>query len=160
MIAPPVGRQEIIKTFGDVRAYIADDGIVSAAEESQFLVSLPVIYPMVYAYDHSKTIKTIMCHKLMVEPITMALRSILDAKLTTKAIYYGGCYQFRSKRTSGNLSTHCWGIAIDLNPETNQMGTKGDMDMGVVEIFEGLGWTWGGRWKVKDAMHFQYCSGY
>jgi hypothetical protein len=42
------------------------------------------------------------------------------------------------------------------------MGSAGNMDPRLVELFERHGFTWGGRWsgKNKDPMHFQYCSGY
>jgi hypothetical protein len=75
---------------------------------------------------------------------------------------FGGCFNFRSKRTGNKLSTHCWGIAIDLNPETNQQGITGDMDPGIVEVFRRFGFKWGGDWvgKSKDPMHFQFCTGY
>jgi hypothetical protein len=42
------------------------------------------------------------------------------------------------------------------------MGTVGDTDARLVELFEGFGFLWGGRWpgRGKDPMHFQYCTGY
>jgi len=55
---------------------------------------------------------------------------------------------------------HSFGAALDLNAETNQLGTPGDMDAGLVQLFEACGWTWGGRWKRSDPMHFQFGSGY
>ena len=75
---------------------------------------------------------------------------------------FGGCFNFRAKRSGSKLSTHAWGIAIDLNPETNAMGGRGDMDLGIVAAFKSAGFVWGGDWagKNKDPMHFQFCSGY
>jgi hypothetical protein len=54
------------------------------------------------------------------------------------------------------------GIAIDLNSETNQQGTKGSMDANLVAVFQSAGFSWGGAWegKTKDPMHFQFCTGY
>lgn len=82
----------------------------------------------------------------------------LDCRIRT----YGGCFNFRAKRSGSKLSTHAWGIAIDLNPETNAMGREGDMAPGIVKVFESFGFTWGGRWTGagKDRMHFQFCSGH
>jgi len=75
-----------------------------------------------------------------------------------------GCFAPRVKRVNGELSTHSWGIAIDLNADTNPLSLDGvlrrDIPDAWVAEFEKRGWTWGGRWKKPDAMHFQYCSGY
>ena len=39
---------------------------------------------------------------------------------------------------------------------------KGDIDEWLVDLMEGLGFVWGGRWSGtnKDPMHFQFCSAY
>jgi D-alanyl-D-alanine carboxypeptidase len=49
-----------------------------------------------------------------------------------------------------------------LNPETNAQGTEGNMDSAVIKIFRDAGFEWGGDWqgKVRDPMHFQFCTGY
>jgi len=156
----PHGLSEIIATFGDVSKYVADDGTVSAKEEEKFLTTIPLPYPMVYAYDKTITITKMRCHKLMVDIFTETLGEVLSSNLQDKLMEYGGCYNFRSKRLSARLSTHCWGIAVDCNPNTNRMGTKGDMDPEVVSIFLKHGFVWGGYWKVTDPMHFQYAQGY
>lgn len=67
-------------------------------------------------------------------------------------------FNWRSIRGGSSRSYHSWGVAIDLNPGTNGMGRQGDMPMKVVEIFEGLGFFWGGRWKGvrRDPMHFEF----
>ncbi len=75
---------------------------------------------------------------------------------------FGGCFAYRPQRTGSKLSTHSWGIAIDLNPATNQQGSDGNMDPKLVEIFRCARFQWGGDWKGKarDPMHFQFCTGY
>ena len=66
-----------------------------------------------------------------------------------------------------NLSEHSYGAAIDFDPTRNAMGGRDNADSGpsllrqhmdFVEVFEAAGWTWGGRWRMKDDMHFQYGS--
>jgi D-alanyl-D-alanine carboxypeptidase len=46
--------------------------------------------------------------------------------------------------------SHAWGIAIDVNPETNAQGTPGNMDSGVVRIFRDAGFEWGGDWQGRS----------
>lgn len=64
------------------------------------------------------------------------------------------------------MSTHTWGIAVDIEPAGNPMGETWQddgvrMDPRIIEIFEARGWSWGGRFSgTPDPMHFQWASGY
>ena len=59
-----------------------------------------------------------------------------------------------------SLSTHSWAISCDVNWRTNMPGKIGDIDPELVAVFERHGFNWGGRWRNRDDMHFQYCTGY
>jgi hypothetical protein len=87
---------------------------------------------------------------------------IQSAGLQSQITSFGGCFAFRPQRTGAKLSTHAWGIALDLNPESNAQGTAGNMNPGIVAIFKEVGFTWGGEWQgsKRDPMHFQFCTGY
>ena len=102
------------------------------------------------------------CHKRMVEVFASVFDLVQARGLGSKIVSFGGCFAFRQQRTGTKLSTHSWGIAIDLNTVTNPQGSAGDMDAGVIEIFRVAGFEWGGDWpgKLRDGMHFQFCSGY
>lgn len=57
----------------------------------------------------------------------------------------------------GQKSVHAHGGAIDINPDTNPMGSTlvTDMPQDIAAIAQGLGLGWGGNWRSsKDAMHF------
>ncbi len=63
---------------------------------------------------------------------------------------------------SCTLSPHAFGIAVDINPQTNaNKSSIFDMPPEVVHSFEAHGFRWGGRFKDifnanVDAMHFEY----
>jgi len=60
----------------------------------------------------------------------------------------------RDKRK--RLSSHTWGIAVDVNPLENLPGCLNPTIPGcVVEIFKKHGFVWGGDWRIKDYMHFE-----
>jgi hypothetical protein len=70
------------------------------------------------------------------------------------------CARYKNFDPSRNLSTHAWGIACDVNWGENPIGREGNIDPGIVRVFERHGFQWGGRWRYRDDMHFQYCRGY
>lgn len=161
-VAPPNGLQEILATFGDIYKYLKADGTVDPKWEITQITSAPLPYPIPLAWDPSKQAKSMRVHRKLVTTIHDVFVAIEAAGLRSKVRTYGGGYSFRAKRTSSKLSTHCFGIAIDLDPTTNALGSEGDMDPGVVEIFRRFGFKWGGDWtgRGKDPMHFQFCTGY
>jgi hypothetical protein len=68
-----------------------------------------------------------------------------------------------AKQAAAPLSTHSWGIAFDINWNSNPFSTKliTDIPAAFVEEFKKRGWNWGGDWRSKkDPMHFQFCTGY
>jgi hypothetical protein len=81
--------------------------------------------------------------------------------LLGKIVSYNGCFNVRNIRgVQGVPSLHAFGLAIDLNAETNQLGTEGDMPMEIVQIFKHHGMFWGGDFiHRKDPMHFELTDG-
>lgn len=82
----------------------------------------------------------------------------------------GGAYTFRLKRTSGRLSMHAFGGAVDHDPDGNPQSegivtthVPGEvrtwtMPDDVVKIARASGLRWGG--DFDDPMHFQFGIGY
>lgn len=161
-LQPPHGLEAIKATFGDINAYLRDDGTLDPAWEDEQMTRVPLPFPIPYSLDRSLVIRNLHCHVKWQDFIREVFSSLEREGLKDQIKTCGDCFCFRSKRTGGKFSTHCWGIAIDLNPETNQQGTPGDMDEGVVEVFRRFGFKWGSDWsgKSKDPMHFQFCTGY
>jgi hypothetical protein len=66
-------------------------------------------------------------------------------------------------RGGSSLSTHAFGVAIDIAAPWNALGKKPGYNKHsftekslIVQAFEAEGWVWGGRWERRpDGMHFQ-----
>lgn len=158
----PNGLDEVLGTFGNIYDYIREDGTLDPRWETDALTRATLPFAIPLSWDRSKVVTRLQCHVKLKDIFPAVFAAIQSRGLQTRVTTFGGCYNYRSKRTSGKLSTHCWGIAIDLNPETNGQGGAGDMASDVVEVFREAGFKWGGDWsaKSKDPMHFQYCTGY
>jgi hypothetical protein len=130
--------------------------------EAETLTRAPLPFPIPFSWEPTKSVSRLQCHVKLKDIFPAVFTTIRDNGLQPEIRTFGGCFNFRGKRTIDKLSTHCWGIAIDLNTQTNAQGGAGDMPPEVVEIFRAAGFKWGGDWsgKSKDPMHFQYCTGY
>ena len=158
----PHGLDQIRATFGDIFQYILSDHTLDPRWQSEFLTRVQLPFSLPLSWDKSRIVHQVTCHKLIADAFSSVLDDVQRAGLQPQLTSFGGCFAFRPQRTGTKLSTHSWGIAIDLNPEANEQGTAGTMDAGVIAIFKQAGFTWGGDWqgRSRDPMHFQFCSGY
>ncbi len=71
---------------------------------------------------------------------------------------YNGTYVYRKIRGGRSLSTHAYGIAIDLDASGNPLGSaKTSFPAWFIKCFEDQGFLWGGNYKGrKDPMHFNW----
>jgi hypothetical protein len=161
-VPQPHGLDEILAIFGDIFEYIGPDHTLDSRWQAEHLDRAALPFPMVLSWDRTRNVNQITCHKILAGIFADVFAQIQSAGLQNKITSFGGCFSFRPQRTGPKLSAHAWGIAIDLNPETNAQGTAGNIDQGIVGIFRSAGFQWGGDWqgKTRDPMHFQFCSGY
>lgn len=75
---------------------------------------------------------------------------------------FSGSWNIRNMRGGASLSTHAFGVAIDIAAPWNMLGKKPGYnkfsftnDSVIVKAFKEEGWTWGGDWSRPDGMHFQ-----
>ena len=99
--------------------------------------------------------KKIYCNKLLVGPLKSAFKNLIDRNFVEELKTWDGCYQVRKKRGLQSMSLHSWGLAVDLNQATNQLGKEPTLSAGFVKCFTDAGFDWGGTWQRKDGMHFQ-----
>jgi hypothetical protein len=161
-IQPPNGREGLVATFGNIYRYIRTDGSLDPKWQADYLTRIELPFPLTLSWDEATSVRQITCHRRLAGIFGDVFQRVEQEGIQDQIRTFGGCFSFRPQRTGSKLSTHAWGIAIDLNPQTNAQGTAGDMDGRVVAIFHDAGFQWGGHWPggKKDPMHFQYCSGY
>ncbi len=98
------------------------------------------------------------CNRAFIAPLRRALGR-LERRGLERLVDpgdYAGCYAPRRIPSSGSLSLHAWGLAIDLNASENPQGSEPRQDRRLVRAFEREGFTWGGRWPTApDGMHFE-----
>jgi hypothetical protein len=165
-LRPPYGLAGIAKAFGDIESFIALDKngkpALSPEFEKHFIAKIALPSQIRSAIGKSEKVRSIRCHRLLATSFESIFAEICARDLTNHIHSIDGCYVFRPKRFGVGLSTHSWGIAIDINAASNRRGTAGDMNQEIIEIFKTAGFIWGGNWmgRNRDPMHFQFCAGY
>lgn len=101
------------------------------------------------------------CHVRIVDDLRAALDEVAAAGLgwaieVGNTNTYGGCYNPRYSRTSGYLSRHAYGQALDTNTVSNCQGCQPRLDCRVVRIFRKHNFAWGGNFRIPDGMHFEW----
>lgn len=156
----PNGLAEIMATYGDPK--YRPPGQVDSAWESANMVKI---------YDLPLVRHALYVHRLIMTPLRRALARC--SVIGGYDIHTIGCFAPRAQRGSNGLllSTHTWGIAVDINPEQNSLispcdefdsrRSQFDIPSEWVDAFESEGFTWGGDFRHRfDPMHFQLATGY
>lgn len=142
--------------FGEPGSQLATAGLVDLA------------YPMKIAWDKSQVIRRFRCHAKVEKSMEAIFQKTLAhygaAEVSRLALdIFGGCYNFRPMRGGKSWSMHSWGIAVDLDPENNQLKwtktrakfAKSDY-VPFWNIVESEGAVSLGRARDYDWMHFQF----
>lgn len=145
-------------------AFYGDPRGVNGVNPKWFADNIVKVTPPYKMFYAGKPIKTISFHKKCAPALKAALDEIWDACNHDQKIIekngmheFGGSFNYRLIRGSGNLSNHSFGIAIDINVTGNELGkTKGDMPKFAIAAFKRQGFKWGGDYSGrKDWMHFE-----
>jgi len=149
------------------------------------LTTLYTPYPLVIAWDKTKTVNRFQIHRLASTSMTKIMNELLTvyglADLNKLGInLFGGCYNNRPMRGTelryealvkagkteeayNFLSMHAWGLAIDLDPERNKLKETSNTAMfarpeykAMIDTFYKHGWYSLGVEKNYDWMHFQF----
>jgi hypothetical protein len=136
-------------------------------QQGSYLTTIKLPYPMRLAWDKKTTVNTMRCHKLVADDFQKVFADLLAhyglAKIQELGIdLFGGCFNFRAMRGGSDYSRHSWGIAIDLDPERNQLKETSKTArfaraeyQPMIDIFYRHGFISLGREKNYDWMHFE-----
>lgn len=136
--------------------------------ENQTTLKLP--YPMLIAWDKAKIVTKFSVHEKVHDSAKRCLERIAneypdeDVRRKLGINLWGGCLNVRKMRGGSAWSMHSWGIAIDFDPDRNQLKwgsdqarlAKKDCEM-FWKIWEEEGWLSLGRSRNYDWMHVQAC---
>lgn len=128
--------------------------------EIKFMIALPIppsISPYLRNNATGSDTKRIYCNTDMAGPLIHAFNNLAQKGLLKELYTFDGCFCIRNVRGADFLSAHAYGLAIDLNAATNQLGKEPTLSVNFVDCFTSVGFTWGGNFKRKDGMHFSYC---
>jgi len=163
----PSGLKELIEFYGNPD--VNHDAQVDKGWYFENIKQLPLPFPLRLAWDIERKITHLPVHRLVMDSLYDALKDIetevgLDFLHQHDMDRTAGAYCFRPIKGGNALSTHSWGIAIDLNSHVARWGAAPETQLKViVQAFKAQGWIWGGDWKAPytcDPMHFQLVSNY
>lgn len=144
----PSTRAQMARIFGDIKYVNTAGGQVRItngwARRNMVKVELPIVGRR-------------WIHRKLVAHFSAALRYIEGEGLANEISQFG---TWAPRHILHNprkpLSLHSWGIAVDINWFENHYGDKSSLHPVIIEGFKKFGFTWGGDWRTKDPMHFQY----
>jgi hypothetical protein len=131
------------------------------------IARVPVPWRMRLAWDKSQSVSHIGCHAKVAPSVSRVFQKVHahygDAELKRLRLdLFGGCFASRKKRGGSTWSTHAWAVALDFDPERNQL--KWGRDRASLDhrdydfwwhTWEAEGWVSLGRSRNFDWMHVQ-----
>jgi len=132
-----------------------------------YIVTINLPYPMFLNWDTSTYVRKMRCHKLVASNFLAVFNDLLQhygfEEIERLQINdFGGCFNYRLMRGGTKLSTHSWGVAIDLDPDRNLLRENHTTARfarpeykPMIDIFYRHGFESLGVEKDYDWMHFQ-----
>lgn len=148
----PKTRRDVEQIFGRIEYADKGNGWVRItndfAKQNIVKVDLPIV--------GSKRI-----HRLLRGKFEAALSDIEHDGLASEIKTFGTtAYRHILYQLNKPLSLHSYGIAVDINARENRYGQRvSKLHPRIVEAFEDQGFRWGGRWRTRDNMHFDWYGG-
>lgn len=133
--------------------------------ENQTSVELP--YPHRLSWNKAAVVRRFQCHERVHDTLQRVLTRVLnhygmEGIQRLRLDLWGGCLNVRAMRGGTSYSLHSWGIAVDYDPERNQLEWGRDRAHFARpeydawwRLWEEEGWVSLGRQRNFDWMHVQ-----
>jgi hypothetical protein len=175
---PPVNWRDIVPGTGnpngwpldgpgqnELTAFYGPHGVKNGFTPPMQRVDCP--WRLRLSWNLAQGTRKIGCHTKVADSLSRVLTNVFqhygEAEIQRLRLdVYGGCYNPRKKRRGSTWSTHSWAMALDFDPDNNQLDwgrdrasfAKPDYDAWW-KIWEDEGWVSLGRVKNFDWMHVQ-----
>lgn len=125
-------------------------------------------YPLRLSWDLKTKVTKFSCHKLVKESIERVFNRTIDyygyEKIKELRLdLWGGCLNVRKMRGGSSYSMHSWGIAIDMDPDRNQLNMtwkQASFSKSEYKIWNQFWYDEGainlGIERNYDSMHYQF----
>ena len=132
-----------------------------------YLVSVKLPFPLRLAWDKSVRVNSIRVHKDVAANVLAIFQDLLahygyEEIVRLGIDLFGGSFAYRAMRGGNEWSKHAFGLAIDLDPERNQLKETSKTARfarseykPMIDIFYKHGFVSLGREKNYDWMHFE-----
>jgi hypothetical protein len=123
------------------------------------LVTIDVSKYDIRYFANNRPVKHMVCNEVMAKPLIQALECVhkKEKALGKKILHnYAGCYVNRYIHGTTKYSQHAFGLAIDVNVSVPADRYTDLTSPELVSCFKETGFIWGGDWKNKDYMHFEF----
>jgi hypothetical protein len=100
------------------------------------------------------------CNQKFLPQLRAAMKEIVTDGLESTIHSFDGCFvaRFDPSSPSGAISHNAWGAAVDVNADTNRLGSPPVQDARLVAVMQRWGLAWGGDRIVPDGMLFDYAT--
>lgn len=144
--------------------------IAKYGQPGEKLASCNLPFAMKLAWAPKVEIKQFKCHVLVKKNLENIFQDTLAYYGLVAVSHlgldkFGGCFNIRQMRGGTKQSVHSWGLAVDIDPERNQLKWGRDIAQlanpeyetfwQIVETYGGISL---GRTKNYDWMHFQFIT--
>ena len=131
------------------------------ADQNKWIIMLPIptgMFPNWKVLNYQIPVHAIACNQDVYGPLWSALQAVKRNGLESELKTFDGCFNIRTVRGSDLVSTHSYGLAVDLNAGIEPLGSlTTHWSQGFRDCFTSSGFDWGGNFTGrKDPMHFSY----